>query len=69
MTTTSARFTGTNPDIAGGYIAHGVAGGSPFVAEGTTEADAEAEAVTLVFECHAARRMRQIAAFHRDQKT
>ena len=57
----SAHIT-INRDWSGAWIAHGTAAGVPFVAEGPTESDAMAEATALVFECHAARRMRAIAA-------
>jgi len=58
---TSSRVT-VEPVLSGEWISHGIAGGIPFVAEGATESGAVAEAVTAVFECHAARQMRKIAA-------
>lgn len=57
----SAHIT-ISRDWSGAWIAHGTAAGVPFVAEGATESDAMTEAVALVFQCHATRRMREIVA-------
>ena len=57
----SAHIT-INRDWSGAWIAHGTAAGVPFVAEGGTEYDAMEQATALVFQSHAARRMRAIAA-------
>ena len=46
-----------NQDGSVVWIAHGSAGGTPFIAEGATKDDALAEAAALVFQCHAARRL------------
>ena len=57
-----------SPDSTGAWIAHGTAAGVPFVAEGATESDALTEALALVFQSHAARRMRAIAARRTEQQ-
>ena len=59
---TTSRITGHGVDSRGVCIAYGVANGVPFVAEGATDDDAEAEAVTVVYECHFARKLRALAA-------
>lgn len=59
---TTSRVLGHDVGSRGEWIAYGVAGGVPFVAEGATKPDAEAEAVTVVYECHFARKLRNLAA-------
>lgn len=39
------------------WIAHGIAGGIPFVVEGDSESDASAAAAAVVFESHGRRRL------------
>lgn len=56
-----SKITGHDVDSRGVCIAYGVANGVPFVAEGATKPDAEAEAVTVVYECHFARKLRALA--------
>lgn len=57
-TTATCHIEATaNQDGSVVWIAHGSAGGTPFVAEGATKDDALAEAAALVFQCHAARRL------------
>ena len=58
----SAAHITIDRDLSGAWIAHGTAAGVPFVAEGVTESDALTEALALVFQSHATRRMRAIAA-------
>lgn len=62
---TTSRITGHGVDTRGICIAYGVANGVPFVAEGATKLDAEAEAVTVVCECHFSRRLSALAEWLR----
>lgn len=62
---TTSRITGHGVDTRGICIAYGVANGVPFVAEGATKLDAEAEAVTVVYECHFSRRLSALAEWLR----
>jgi len=43
------------------WIARGISAGIPYIAEGDTEADAVAQAVTLVFQRHAVRQLRALS--------
>lgn len=44
------------------WIAHGIAGGIPYVVEGDSEADASAAAAAVVFESHGRRRLEALLA-------
>jgi len=55
MTATLTTEPTANRDGSVTWLAHGIAGGIPYVAEGDSEEEAEAAACALVYQCHARR--------------
>ena len=51
-----------NRDGSTTWIAHGIAGGIPYIAEGDSESDASAAAAAVVFESHGRRRLEALLA-------
>ena len=58
-----------NRDGSTTWIAHGTAGGIPYIAEGDSESDASAAAAAAVFEAHARGRLEALVERDRHNPT